>query len=188
MNKEEKDKYLFDLFNTRDSSAVEESMKVYGDQLMRFALSFLGDTRDAEECVNDTFLKTWNSIPPNVPIDMFSYLARICRCTAYDIIDKKQAAKRSVILVELTREMEECIPDNSRNVSTAEQQTTEFINEFLKTLPHDKRVMLLKRYWHGESIENIANEMGFSQSKVKTVLHRIRKDLKIFLEKKGVLQ
>lgn len=82
------DSELVELYTLRDESAFELSMERYNARLIRLASMFLSDRRDAEECVNDTFLKAWNSIPPQKPADLFSYLARICRCTAYDIIKK----------------------------------------------------------------------------------------------------
>ena len=186
MDEHDNDQRLVELYLSRSKSAVEETMNSYGKRLLRLAVSFLGDTRDAEECVNDTYLKAWNSIPPQQPDDLFSYLARLCRCTAYNMIDKRQAAKRSARLVELTHEMEECIPDNSRDVTAGDEFISALINEFLGTLTNDKCDMFVRRYWYGESVDMIAKEMGFSKSKVKTALHRIREGLKNFLKKKGV--
>ncbi|MCH5349853.1 MAG: RNA polymerase sigma factor [Oscillospiraceae bacterium] len=186
MDEHDNDQRLIELYLSRDKSAVGETMNIYGKRLLRLAVSFLGDMCDAEECVNDTYLKAWNSIPPQQPSDLFSYLARLCRCTAYNIIDKRQAAKRCAHLVELTHEMEECIPDNSQDVTTEDELISVLINEFLGTLTDDKCDMFVKRYWYGASVDMIAKEMDFSKSKVKTTLHRTRAGLKNFLEKKGV--
>lgn len=186
MDEHDNDRRLVELYLSRDKSAVEETMNSYGKRLLRLAVGFLGDMCDAEECVNDTYLKAWNSIPPQQPSDLFSYLARLCRCTAFNMIDKRKAAKRGAQLVELTREMEECIPDNSRNVTTEDEFISALINEFLGTLTKDKCDMFVKRYWYGESVEMIAKEMGFTKSKVKTTLHRTREELKNFLQQKGV--
>ena len=83
MEGHDNDKELVELYLSRDKSAVERTQKRYDKRLMGLARSFLGDIRDAEECVNDTYLKAWNTIPPQQPDDLFSYLARLCRCTAY---------------------------------------------------------------------------------------------------------
>ena len=187
MDEHNNDQRLVGLYLSRNKSAVDETINSYGKRLLRLAVSFLGDVRDAEECVNDTYLKAWNSIPPQQPEDLFSYLARLCRCTAYNMIDKRQAAKRNVQLVALTHEMEECIPDNSRDVTAEDEFISALINEFLGTLSNDKCDMFVKRYWYGESIDMISKEMGFSKSKVKTTMLRTREGLKNFLEKKGVL-
>lgn len=186
MDEHDNDQRLVEMYLSRDKSAVEETMNSYGKRLLRLAIGFLGDTSDAEECVNDTYLKAWNSIPPQKPSDLFSYLARLCRCTAYNIIDKRKAAKRGAQLVELTHEMEECIPDNSRDITPEDEFISALINEFLETLTKDKCDMFVKRYWYGESIDMIAKEMGFTKSKVKTTLHRTREGLKDFLHQKGV--
>ena len=170
MDEFENDRELVELFLTRNESAVVRTEKRYGKRLIGLAKRFLSDTRDAEECVNDTYLKAWNSIPPQKPDDLFSYLARLCRCTAYNIIEKQQTAKRSAQLVELTHEMEECIPAPSRSTSPDDKFISALINEFLDTLPRDRCDIFVKRYWFGESVEQIANEMGFTVSKVKTTL------------------
>ena len=174
------------LYLSRDKAAIEETMHCYGSRLLRLAQGFLSDRRDAEECVNDTYLKAWNSIPPQQPEDLFSYLARLCRCTAYNMIEKQKAGKRSAQLVELTQEMEECIPDRSRDAECDDSLLSAVINEFLRTLPRTQRDMFVRRYWYGESIEMIADSMGFSKSKVKTALYRIRAAMRTFLEQKGV--
>ncbi|SFD13081.1 RNA polymerase sigma factor [Ruminococcus albus] len=182
----ENDRDLVELFLSRDAAAVIKTEKRYGKRLNGLAKSFLSDKRDAEECVNDTYLKAWDSIPPQKPDDLFSYLARLCRCTAYNIIEKQKTAKRSAQLVELTHEMEECIPDSSRSSSPDDKFISSLINEFLDTLPRYKCDIFVKRYWFGKSVEQIAIETGFTTSKVKTTLHRTREKLRIFLEKKGV--
>lgn len=186
MDEYKNDHQIVEMFLSRDRSAIECTEKHYVKRLMGLAKRFLSDIRDAEECVNDTYLKAWNSIPPQKPDDLFSYLARLCRCTAYNIIEKQQTAKRSAQLVELTHEMEECIPDPSKSSSTDDKFISALLNEFLDTLPRDKCDIFVKRYWFGESVEQIASETGFTTSKIKTSIHRTRAKLRKFLEKKGV--
>ena len=107
------DKGIIELYFERDENAVSETMKSYNGRLLRFAMHFLSDKRDAEECVNDTYVRAWDTIPPNRPDNFFAYLAALCRNAALDVIKKNTAQKRSAQLVELTQEMNECIPDNS---------------------------------------------------------------------------
>lgn len=178
------DKGIIDLYFARDENAVRETMKSYNGRLLRFAMRFLSDQRDAEECVNDTYIRAWDSIPPNRPDNLFAYLAALCRNSALDVIKKNSAQKRSAQLVELTQEMNECIPDNN----ITDEQSGELancINGFLAELPKDKRAVFLGRYWYNESISDIAKRTGFSQSKIKTMLHRMRKDLKLYIDRKG---
>ncbi|MCQ2416293.1 MAG: RNA polymerase sigma factor [Oscillospiraceae bacterium] len=185
MNNTISDEEIVERYTLRDDAALDYSIKIYGKRLLCLASSFLSDTRDAEECVNDTFLKAWNSIPPQKPQDLFSFLARLCRCTAYDIIKKNNAAKRSAQIVELTREMEECIPDKMSETWLSEKALADIINDFLKTLSEEHRVIFVRHYWFGEPVSVIAETYHFSKSKVKTTLHRSREKLKVFLSEKG---
>ena len=178
------DKDIITMYFERNERALSKTMEQYGAVLMRFAGSFLKDKRDVEECVNDTYIKAWNSIPPNRPDHLLAYLARICRNTAFKIIEKETAQKRSAQLVELTIEMAECLPDRS-NTDSSDDRISEFINEYLRTLNKDKREVFIGRYWYGDSIAAIAEKTGFSESKVKSMLHRTRSGLKKYLNEKG---
>ena len=110
-----KDDEIIELYWKRDPKAIEETQTHYGESLADSHLAIFGKTReDAQECVNDTYLRTWNSIPPTRPQFLFAYLAKICRFLCFDVLDHKNAQKRSALVVELTHEMQQCIPD-SRN-------------------------------------------------------------------------
>ena len=180
------DKEIVELYLARDEKASVYCTQKYSASLHRLASSLLLDGRDAEECVNDTFLKTWNAIPPNKPEHLFPFLARICRCTAVDIIRRNKAEKRDCLVVELTHEMEECIPDSIGDAEVPEETLKTLMNDFLGTLSKDKRMIFVRHYWFGETISEISKRYGFSESKVKTSLHRTREKLRKFLEKKGV--
>ena len=180
------DKEIVELYLARDEKASVYCTQKYSASLHRLASSLLLDGRDAEECVNDTFLKTWNAIPPNKPEHLFPFLARICRCTAVDIIRRNKAEKRDCLVVELTHEMEGCIPDSIGDAEVPEETLKTLMNDFLGTLSKDKRMIFVRHYWFGETISEISKRYGFSESKVKTSLHRTREKLRKFLEKKGV--
>ena len=182
------DKEIIDLYFERDENAIRETMNKYNGRLLRFAIRFLSDERDAEECVNDAYARAWDTIPPNRPDNLFAYLAALCRNAALDVIKKNTAQKRSAQLVELTQEMNECISDNSEITDERSEELSECINGYLATLTKDKRAVFMGRYWYNESIPDIAKRTGFSQSKVKTMLHRMREDLrKYILRKEGSL-
>ena len=92
------DKGIIDLYFARDEKAIDETMKSYNGRLLRFASRFLSDPRDAEECVNDAYVRAWDTIPPNRPNNLFAYLAALCRNAALDVVKKNSAQKRSAQL------------------------------------------------------------------------------------------
>ena len=179
------DKEIIELYFLRSERAVRETMDSYGGRLTRFAMRFLSDRRDAEECVSDTYKAAWDTIPPERPHDLFAYLAALCRNAALDMIKRNTAQKRSATLVELTQEMSECIPDSGSLADEGSESMAALLKAYLATLPKDKRRIFVGRYWYGESIRDIAKHTGFSESKVKTTLHRTREGLKKYILKKG---
>lgn len=178
------DSVIIDLYFNRNEEAISETIRCYNSRLLRFASHFLSDKRDVEECVNDAYARAWNTIPPTRPENLFAYLAVLCRNSALDVIKKNTAQKRSAQLVELTSEMNECIPDRSSISDERSEEIAEYINEFLGKLPREKRLVFIGRYWYNESISDIARKTGFSQSKVKTMLHRLREELRVFIDRK----
>ena len=172
------DAAIVGLYFKRDEKAVSATMESYNDRLFRFAKRFLSDDRDAEECVNDAYARAWKTIPPVRPDNLFAYLAALCRNAALDVIKRDSAQKRSAQLVELTHEMSECIPDQNSISDDRSEELSDYINEYLGTLPREKRAVFMGRYWYNESISDIAKKTGFSQSKVKTMLFRMREDLR----------
>ena len=180
------DNEIVELYLARREEASEYATRKYSAKLHRLASTLLADKRDVEECVNDTFLKAWRSIPPNKPDDLYPFLVRICRYTAIDIIRKNNTSKRDGMVVELTHEMEECIPDPLRTAEISDDTMKKLINEFLGSVSRDKRMIFVRHYWFCESISEISERYGFSESKIKTSLHRTRESLRKYLEKKGV--
>ena len=179
------DREIVGMFFARDENALAVTERQYKSRLMRLAFSFLQSHEDAEECVNDVWLKAWNSIPPQQPDDLFSYLARLCRFTAFDMIDKREALKRNAVILELTAELQESIPDTHAEKHFEEKELSDLLNRFIRLLPEEKRNIFIKRYWYEESIEEIARELHLSGSKVKVTLFRTRKELKAFLVEEG---
>ena len=118
---------------------------------------------------------------------MFAYSATICRHIICKRIDYDNALKRSSNVIELTAEMEQCIGKPDKALEGDEHMVGELINTFLKTLDTDKRNIFIKRYWYSQPVKVISKELGKSESSVKVALHRLRKDLKKFLESEGVL-
>lgn len=185
MNKTE-DKAIIEMFFSRNEKALRETEQKYGKNLSCLAYHILQNREDSEEAVSDTYLNAWNSIPPQKPRYLFAYLARLCRNSAFDKLSRKCAQKRNAEIVALSEEMETCIPDKLHSMENAlnENEITDCINEFLKTLSKENRIIFMRRYWFSESIKEIAVNYNLSESKVKTSLHRTRKKLRDFLERK----
>lgn len=177
---------IIKLYWQRNQSAIAQTEALYGEKLLHLAEHILHSRQDAEECVSDTYLKAWNTMPPKKPDNLFAYLAKICRFACFDRLDWNLAKKRNMPVTELSTELEGCIPDGAVQRQLTGQEIGALLNSFVKQLPLAKRQMFLRRYWLGQSIEEIAEIMECSQSKVKTGLHRIRKALRRYLEEEGV--
>ena len=180
------DKQIIELYWARDEEAIRQTETSYGRKLHALSDRIVCSREDAQECVSDTYLKAWNTIPPQRPTYLFAYLAMICRCLSMDRLDWNNALKRKADIVSLTAEMELCIPDCSRGQELEGAQIGEILNHFLATLPRESRRIFLRRYWFTDSVAEIAARYGITQSKVKTQLHRTRNKLRCFLEKEGI--
>lgn len=180
------DNKIIDLFWTRDQMAIEETGIKYGSRLQRLATKILYSREDAEESVNDTYLAAWNTIPPQRPVHFFAFLAKICRFAAYGKLDRKTAQKRQAEVVELTNELETCIPDSAAQAAFDSRELGELLNIFLGTLTEEKRLIFMRRYWFEDSVKDISKRYGIGESKVKTTLLRTRTSLRNFLAKEGI--
>lgn len=179
------DKEIIALYWDRNEQAIRETENAYGGKLNALAYRILNTHEDAQECVSDTYLAAWNTIPPQNPQHFFAYLAKICRNFCLGRLDWLNAAKRKAEVVSLTREMELCIPDRGNDRRLEGQELGQLLNRFLGTISRENRMIFLRRYWFADSIEEIAQRYHFSQSKVKTSLHRTRNKLSAYLEKEG---
>lgn len=177
---------IIELYWSRNESAIQETDLAYGKKLHYLADKIVRNFEDAQECVSDTYLKTWDTIPPQRPQYFFAYLAKICRNFALGVLDWKSAAKRKGEVVALTQEMEACIPDPRHQHKLESEELGEILDRFLQTLSRDNRVIFLRRYWYMDTVTEIASRYGMTESKVKTSLHRTRTKLHGFLEKEGI--
>lgn len=180
------DAKIIELYFKRDPDAIAETERSYGRQLQRLAEGIMKNYEDGQECVSDTYMKAWETIPPQKPNYFYAYLAKICRYFAFGRLDWKQAQKRQAEVVVLTEEMELCIPDNSQEREAEGKAIGRAITAFLGTMTLENRLLFMRRYWYCESIAEIAQRYRISESKVKTRLHRIRKQLKVHLEREGI--
>lgn len=178
---------IIELYFDRNETAIAETDKKYGKKLIRFSENITGNISDAEECVNDTYLTTWNKIPPTRPDHFYAFLCKIARFLSLDLYDKRKAAKRSAVVVELTAEMYEMLPDRSFDdgfIPNAETLGGR-IDEFLRTLDEGTRRIFVCRYFYSEAVKNIAKSTGMTQNRVSGILFRTRKQLKEYLERTG---
>lgn len=180
------DEQIVSLYWNREEQAIRETEIKYGAKLSALAYRIVNTFEDSQECVSDTYLAAWNSIPPQRPEFLYAYLAKICRNLCLGRLDWLNAAKRKAEVVTLTREMELCIPDRSQDRHLEGKELGAVLNRFLGTISRENRLIFLRRYWFADSIEDIAKRYHFSQSKVKTSLHRTRSKLSAFLEQEGI--
>lgn len=182
------DKALIELYFRRSEQAISETAQKYGARLRGLAYNVLGSWEDADEVENDAYLALWKAIPPERPRFFFAYAAKICRHFAFDRLDRAAAQKRSAILVELTREMAECIPDPAASVerSLEQKRIGALLTRFLRDSGELDRAIFVRRYWLAEPVETLAKEIGISRNAAVLRLHRLRKKLKEYLEHEGV--
>lgn len=181
------DNDIVQLFIARSEEAIHYTSIQYGSRLKGLAYNILGCKEDAEEIVNDTYLALWNSIPPQKPTYFFAYAAKICRYLSFDRFDRTTAKKRNAVLVELTSEMEQCIPDRRQLYSSSPADIGRLLNTFVQQQPAINQAIFVRRYWAGESISTIAEKTGLRDGAIKTKLYRMRKKLKHYLEEEGVI-
>ena len=180
------DAHILDLYFARSEDAIAETDAAYGRKLFCLADRILRDAQDSEESVSDTYMKTWETIPPKRPACFYAYLAKICRFFALGKLDWKAAAKRKADVVSLTEEMALCIPDRRKEAEVTAKEIARTMDAFLGDLNRESRVIFLRRYWFCDSVAEIAARYGISESKVKMRLHRTRAQLADYLNKEGI--
>ena len=170
----------------RDECAVSETADKYGSFCTSIAENILENREDAKECVNDTYLKTWNTIPPQRPRVLPAFIGRIVRNLAFDRYSSRNAARRgggqTGILLD---ELEECIPDRTADVECDEKELARVINEFAGTLSERNRNIFVLRYWYSESVKDIALSQKMTENSVSAVLNRVRRRLRRYLTERG---
>ncbi len=181
------DRKIIELFFERSEKAIEESEKKYGRYCHSVAYSVLASKEDAEEVVNDTYLRAWNSIPPQKPIKLGAFLARIARNLALDRYDARRKDRENLALETVLDELADCLPDTEGLSVTDELILRGAVDSFLASLETQTRIVFMRRYWYMMPIAKIAQSCGMSESNVKTMLHRTRKSFKEHLEKEGVI-
>lgn len=180
------DTSILDLYWARNELAIAETDKSYGRKIYGLSYRILQNQEDSEENVSDTYMKTWNAIPPHRPRSFAAFLTKICRHLALDRLDWRKAAKRDAEIVSLTAELERCIPDSSHDKYLESKLIAHTIESFLQTLPRESRLIFLRRYLYVDTVSEIAQRYGISESKVKMQLHRTRAKLAEHLKMEGI--
>lgn len=178
---------IVELYWDRNENAITQTDRKYGKYCRKIAFSIVNDREDMEECVNDTYLQTWNSLPPQRPEKLSTYLGKICRNISINLYEKLTADKRG------GNETDACLDEISELVggsSEVEEQLdltvlTDLINKFLKRCEKQARTVFVQRYWYMMSVKEIARENRMSDSNVKMTLSRTREKLKLYLEEEG---
>lgn len=180
------EKEIIELFVSRSENAIAETDRKFRSYCRKIAYNILGDHGETDECVNETYFKLWNSIPPNIPERLSVFIAKIVRNTAFHIYSKKTALRRgkneiSLVLDELC----ECADMNSdveENLKLKELEKA--LEEFLDTLESSKRDVFMLRYWYTMPVREIAHKQHMKEGTVKSVLSRTRSELREFLKKR----
>ena len=181
------DRQIVDLYWARSESAITETDKKYGRYCHYIAYQILSDDLDAEEIVNDTYLKTWNTVPPNYPDPLKTYVGMISNQLALNRYDEKTAAKRGGGKMPLIfHELDECLADDEESIDIAEAVVLrDLLNRFIWSLPKKTRNIFVRRYWYASSLAEIAEEYGMKESAVAMLMFRTRQKLREFLQKEG---
>lgn len=179
------DKQIVDLYWQRSDLAIRETEKKYGKYCRAIAYQILGNNEDAQEIINDVYLKIWQTIPPSRPELLKPYVGMICRQLAFNLYEEQHTQKRGQIPLVLD-ELAECLPGKGDEWDVVSgMELHDSLNAFLKELPHKTRNIFIRRYWYTSSIAEIAEDYSMNESAVGMLLLRARNKLKTHLKKEG---
>lgn len=180
------DEQIIRLYFDRDQAAIAETDRKYGSYCYSIASNLLG-REDSEECVNDTYHAAWTHIPPEVPQSLKAFLGRIVRNLSISRFRRSHAQKRSSGTDVLLSELEDCLPTPQTVETEADsRELSRLISSWLATLSDDDRALFVLRYWHGSAVQDLAEKCGCTPNAVSLRIRRLRKNLKHYLEAKGV--
>ena len=182
------DNEIIALYWCRDEAAIAATADTYGQYCYSIAYNILYNKEDAEECVNDTWMNAWNSIPPQHPNRLSTYLGKITRNLSLDRYKLLTAQKRGLGQMELAlSELDGCIPAHTGMEQVTDKMVlVSAVETFLRAQPQLERKIFVGRYWHLYSIRSISKAYHMSESKIASLLYRMRKKLKLHLEKEGI--
>ena len=182
------DDMIIDLYWRRSEAAIRETAQKYGGYCTAIAMNILQSREDSDECVNDAYLRVWDTIPPQRPVLFRPFLGRVTRNVSLNRYKERHAQKRGGNEIELLlEELEGCVPSGSDVEDEYESGVTaKAIDRFLCSIDAENRIVFVRRYWYADSIAGISERFRVSESKVKSMLFRTRVKLKAYLESEGI--
>ena len=182
------DKTIIELYWARNENAIPATAEKYGSQCRGLSCRILQDPQDAEECVNDTWLRAWNTMPPQLPRSLRAYLLKLVRNLSIDRWRADRTEKRGGGAEVLSLELEDCLPPApSAEEMTEARELAAMLERWLLTLSRQDRYVFLRRYWFGDSVKELAGQLGRPPNHVSKALYRLRQELRRYLEGEGVI-
>lgn len=179
------DDEIIRLYHSRSENAISETDRKHGTFCRRLAMNILSSREDAEECVSDTYLAAWNSMPPDRPASLRAFLGRITRNISISRFRKNRAAKRYAGIEVILSELEECVPGSSGDAEIERRLLAKTISDWLDGLSEDDRTMFVRRYWYGDAVKELAEDFGETPNQTAKRMQRLRRSLREALEKEG---
>lgn len=182
------DREIVELFFRRSEQAISELDRKYGKACYKVSFNILNSRQDAEECVNDAYLGTWNAIPPARPDPLLAFVCKIVRNLSLKAYHRKTAVKRNSVYEVAMEEMQNCLTASDDPEAELEaRELAQVIDDFLRTLNRRDRVIFMRRYAYVDAYADIAKRVGLSEKNVSVRLTRLRKRLREYLSEKEVL-
>lgn len=183
------DHEIVELYWQRNEAALSATVEKYGSYCRQISYNILHNQEDAEECVNDAYLGAWQSIPPQRPNCLAAYLGKLTRNVSLNRLKQYSAQKRGGGQRDLVlSELDDCIPAREDTEQAVEEiLLVESINRFLRALPEQKRNLFIRRYWYLDPVTALAEKFGMRESKVTSLLFRLRRGLKTHLQQEGII-
>ena len=182
------DQAIIALYFQRAEQALAETIKKYGGLCRSIAQNLLPVRQDAEECVNDTWQTAWQRIPPEKPAVLGAFLGRITRNLAISRFRRNTAKRRDTGMSVLLSELEDCVPAGETTEEAFDRKLLgEHISKWLESLPTADRALFLRRYWYGESLQDLSDISGIPYGRLTQKMYTLRLSLKAALEAEGVV-
>lgn len=180
------DSVIIELYWTRNEDALIQTDRKYGPMCRALAFNILSDRQDSEECVNDTWHRAWNTMPPQRPDSLRAYLGRIVRNLSISRLRARTAQKRGSGVTVMFSELEDCLPSTTQTDQEVDaKELASAISRWLRTQNTDDRVLFVRRYWYGDASHDLARKWDLLPNQMAKRMLKLRRSLKQFLEQEG---